>query len=139
MKKLAILLSALSYQLSTAVVFADPMDTKIPDKTLPGIDPTNSSIGSLIANALQIVFIAAALAVLVYLVIGAFRWITSGGDKDAIGKARGTIVNALIGLAILALAFFITVLFGQIFGVDIIHLPKVPTLGGPSTPFTTSQ
>jgi hypothetical protein len=54
--------------------------------------------------------------------------IASGGDKDAIGKARGTIVNALIGLAILALAFFITVLFGQILNINILDFQELPTL-----------
>src|SRR3989338_3840435 len=135
MKKVTALFASAGYLLTAVTVFADVRDTKIPDNVIPGVDPATSSIGSLIANALQIVFIAAALAVLIYLVIGAFKWITSGGDKDAIGKARGTIVNALIGLAILALAFFITVLFGQILGVNIINLPKVPTLGGQSTSF----
>jgi hypothetical protein len=93
-----------------------------------GVDPTTRSIGDVISNALLIVFIAAGLAVLIYLIIGAFKWITSGGDKDAIGKARGTIVNALIGLAILALAFFITVLFGQILNINILNFGILPSL-----------
>lgn len=129
MKKFAAIFTSAGYLLTTAVTFAQPRDAKIPDGTLPGVDPTTTTTGELISNALQIIFIAAALAVLIFLVIGAFRWITSGGDKEAIGKARGHIVNALIGLAILALAFFITVLFGQIVGIDIINLPVIPRLG----------
>lgn len=93
-----------------------------------GVDPAKRSVGDVVSNALLIVFIAAGLAVLVFLIIGAFRWITSGGDKEAIGKARGTIVNALIGLAILALAFFITVLFGQILNINILDFGELPTL-----------
>lgn len=137
----ALLIAATGYLLSTVSIFAQSKarDTKIPEGTLPGVDPSKRSIGDLIANSLQIVFIAAALAVLIYLVIGAFRWITSGGDKEAIGKARGHIVNALIGLAILALAFFITVLAGQIVGINILSLPQVPTLGQDPTSFGTGQ
>lgn len=130
MKKITALLTSAGYLLSSAVAFAqNPRDTTIPPRTLPGVDPATTTTGRLIASALQIVFIAASLAVLIYLVWGAFKWITSGGDKDAIGKARGTIVNALIGLAILALAFFITVLFGQIVGINILNLPEIPRLG----------
>lgn len=134
MKKISALLStSAALLLSAAPAFAQPRETQIPPGTLPGVDPTTTTTGELIASALQIVFIAAALAVLIYLVWGAFKWITSGGDKDAIGKARGTIVNALIGLAILALAFFITVLFGQIVGINILNLPVIPRLGEVST------
>lgn len=130
MKRIAAALTTAStLLLSASTAFAQPRETRVPPGTLPGVDPTNTSTGELIASALQIVFIAAALAVLIYLVIGAFKWITSGGDKDAIGKARGSIVNALIGLFILALAFFITVLFGQIVGIDILNLPTIPRLG----------
>lgn len=126
----AIITTSSAYLLTAASVFAQSQvrDTRLTG-TIPGVDPTRTSIGGLITSALQIVFIAAALAVLIYLVIGAFKWITSGGDKDAIGKARGSIVNALIGLFLLALAFFITVLVGQIVGVDITNLPRIPRLG----------
>lgn len=132
MKKVTALLATSASFLSAASIAlaqGDPRVTTIPPNTLPGVDPTRTNIGTLIASALQIVFIAAALAVLAYLVVGAFKWITSGGDKDAIGKARGTIVNALIGLFILALAFFITVLVGMIVGIDITNLPIIPRLG----------
>lgn len=134
MKRAAAFIStSAGFLLSSVTAFAQPRETRIPPGTLPGVDPTTTTIGELIASALQIIFIAAALAVLIYLVIGAFKWITSGGDKDAIGKARGSIVNALIGLFLLALAFFITVLVGQIVGVDILNLPTIPRLGETST------
>lgn len=138
MKKISAIIASTGYLLATTAAFAQNSvrDTTITG-SLPGVDPRRASIGSLITSALQIVFIAAALAVLIYLVWGAFKWITSGGDKDAIGKARGSIVNALIGLFILALAFFITVLVGQIVGIDILNLPRIPRLGETAT-FSTS-
>lgn len=130
MKKAAALITASAgYLLSIAPAFAQ---SQIRNSRVTfngaGVDPTTRSVGDVISNALLIVFIAAGLAVLIYLIIGAFKWITSGGDKDAIGKARGTIVNALIGLAILALAFFVTVLFGQILNIDILNFGAIPTL-----------
>src|SRR4051812_15267128 len=73
-----------------------------------GIDPKTAP-STILTSALTIVYIVAALLVLFFLILGAFRWITSGGDKDSIGKARGSIVNALIGLAILALAVVIVI------------------------------
>lgn len=135
MKKAAALITASAgYLLSIAPVFAQS-NPNIRNSRVTfngaGVDPSTRSVGDVISNALLIVFIAAGLAVLIYLIIGAFKWITSGGDKDAIGKARGTIVNALIGLAILALAFFVTVLFGQILNIDILNFGAIPTLNDP--------
>lgn len=120
-------ISSIYYLVSPVSAFAATRDTKITFGGA-GVDPNTRSVGDVISNALLIVFIAAGLAVLVFLIIGAFRWITSGGDKDAIAKARGTIVNALVGLAILALAFFITVLFGQILNINILDFQELPTL-----------
>jgi hypothetical protein len=38
------------------------------------------------------------------LIIGGFRYITSGGNSEGIGKAKNTIIYAIIGLIIVALA-----------------------------------
>jgi hypothetical protein len=40
----------------------------------------------------------------VMLIVGGFRYITSGGNSEAVGKAKNTIIYALIGLVIVALA-----------------------------------
>lgn len=77
----------------------------------------NASIGNIISNFILIMYVAG-LAVLVFLLWGAFDWITSGGDKEKISSARRKIVNALIGLALLALSAFIVTLFGQIVGFN---------------------
>lgn len=94
----------------------------------PGTDPR-----IIITNAITIVFVVAVLAVLVYLIWGAFEWITSGGEKDAIGKAQKKITNALIGLAILALAFVIARVVGAVLGIDFSNL-SLPRLDSGSVP-----
>ena len=95
-----------------------------------GVNPS-TPVGTVLTNALTIIFVIAALAVLFMLIIGAFQWITSGGDKEKVGAARGRITNALIGLAILALAFLITVVVGQIVNINILDLKSIPTLDQP--------
>lgn len=139
-KSQALLISSAGYLLTLGSVYAQG-PTRNTNITFGGVgvDPSKRSLGDVISNALLIVFIAAGLAVLIFLIIGAFRWITSGGDKDAIGKARGTIVNALVGLAILALAFFITVLFGQILNINILDFGELPTLNSPPKVLNNTQ
>lgn len=89
------------------------------------------TLGSFITNTLTISFAVAILVVLVMLIWGAFEWITSGGDKETVGKARGRIVNALIGLAVLAIAFALARVAAQFLGFDIgnIEIPKPPSTG----------
>lgn len=85
-----------------------------------------SDIGFFITNILTVAFAIAIFVVLIMLVWGAFEWITSGGDKEAVGKARGRIINALIGLAVLAVAYALSRLAGQFLGFDITKGIDIP-------------
>lgn len=91
-----------------------------------------STLGSFITNIISLAFIVALILVLIMIIWGAIEWITSGGDKENVGKARGKIINALVGLAVLAVAFALFRFagqflgFGEFAGTGTITLP-VPT------------
>lgn len=51
-------------------------------------------------------YIAAIIAV-IFIIIGGFMYMTSAGDTGKAGKGRTTLVNALIGLAIIVLSYMI--------------------------------
>ena len=51
-------------------------------------------------------YIAAIIAV-IFIIIGGYMYITSAGDPGKAGKGRSTLVNALIGLAIIVLSYMI--------------------------------
>lgn len=107
--------------------FAQQVDVQIKRAPNVGIDPA-TGIGTILSNILILIFTVAALAVLFMLIWGAFQWITSGGEKESVGKARGRIIAALIGLAVLAVAFLITRVAGQIVGIDPLNLRSIPRL-----------
>lgn len=86
-----------------------------------------SDLGIFVTNILTLAFGIAILVVLVMLIWGAFEWITSGGDKEAVGKARNRIINALIGLAVLAVAYALTRVAAQFLGFDITKNIPIPT------------
>ncbi|MBI4066794.1 hypothetical protein HY407_00270, partial [Candidatus Gottesmanbacteria bacterium] len=88
MKKLAILGSAIFSFLTPVQVLAADIIITPPSKGF-------TTLGNAINNVLTVAFAVAVLVVLVMLILGAFEWITSGGDKEAVGKARGRIINAL--------------------------------------------
>lgn len=134
MKKTAAALTTLGSLFIATAVLADP---GIPFQIAPpagfGIDPRITSLQQIIANVLRLVFIIATVAVLIYLIWGAFQWITSGGDKEAVGNARKRITAALVGLAILALAFLIVFVVGQIVNINILNIREIPALTDPIT------
>lgn len=127
MKKIAAFISSSVLYLSTlAKAYAatpNPATDIVVDKPTKGF----ATLGNAVSNILTISFAIAILVVLIMLIWGAFEWITSGGDKDTVAKARGRIVNALIGLAVLAVAFALAKVAGQFLGFDITGGITVPT------------
>ncbi len=75
-----------------------------------------NDLGGVISSLLSIVMALAALAVFLYLIWGAFEWITSGGDKGKTESARNKITAAIIGLIVLAASYAILMLMLQILG-----------------------
>lgn len=130
MKKIAALSLGLLGFLSNplGVVLAQtPVDIHV---SPPNIG-VNQAPATVLTNALKIIFILGATVVLFMFVAGAFQWITSGGEKEAVGKARGRIIAALVGLAILALSIVIMKIIGGIVGIDVFAPGSLPSLNSP--------
>ncbi len=82
-----------------------------PVSTVP--TEASSAIGSLISLGLKIFIFIAAVALLIYLLLGAFEWIISGGEKEKLSKAQGKITNALIGIIVIILVLSVFCLVTQ--------------------------
>jgi hypothetical protein len=106
------------------------MDMEIKINPTMGIAP-DTNPGTIISNAITIAYIVAVLLVLFYIIFAAFKWITSGGDKESVAGARKMITAALVGLVILALAFVIMRVVGSILHINIIgNIINIPALDG---------
>lgn len=123
MKKLAAIASGISYFLLPIRALAQSPSPEIIIKR-PNVG--YATLGEFVNNVLTLVFGLGLLVVLVMLIWGAFEWITSGGDKEAVGKARNRIINALIGMAVLAIAFALARVAGQFTGINIQNI-VIPT------------
>ena len=62
-------------------------------------------------------FIIAGLIALIYLLLGALSWITSGGNKESVDKAREKIQAALIGMILVFVVLAIIVVIEKLFFV----------------------
>ncbi len=132
MKKLQIALSALPFLALAQGVLAqgDPAVLNASIKSPPGgtIITPDTSIGSIVSFAVAFVIVVAFLAALLYIVIGAFQWITSGGDKQRVADARNHIIAAIIGLIVIALSFVIVNVVISALGLGSLSHLKIPVL-----------
>lgn len=76
-----------------------------------------TEIGPLIKSGVSLAIIAAAILTFAYLIWGGIEWILSGGDKAKYEEARNRITAALIGLAIVALAWLLIKVVAYFFGL----------------------
>ncbi len=75
-------------------------------------DP-REALGRVIGIGINLFILVVIFFLLIYMLWGAFDWITSSGEKEKIAKAQNKIVNALLGMFI---AFGVLSLFGIITG-----------------------
>ena len=78
------------------------------------------SIAELVTRILPYVYGIAGVALFAMLIYGGFMWLTSAGDPEKVSKGVGTIVNAVIGIAIVAFAYVATLVVGNILGFELI-------------------
>lgn len=135
MKKLAALTSGITYLISAASALAQRTPTDQIQIQSPGVG--YQSISDFLNAAIRLAFIIALVLVLVMLVWGAIEWIFSGGSKEQLDNARKRIINALVGLAILAVAFAIVALAGTFVGIDLLGNLIIPRPSNPTPQLPT--
>ncbi|PJA90720.1 MAG: hypothetical protein CO136_00920, partial [Candidatus Levybacteria bacterium CG_4_9_14_3_um_filter_36_7] len=90
--------------------------------------PPEKRIGAIVTFFVSFLVVIAVLAALLYIILGAFQWITSGGDKTKVESARNHIIAAVIGLIIIALTFVIINVLMQVLGIGSLTNFPIPTL-----------
>ncbi len=73
------------------------------DKT-QGCDTKGTGVDNIVAAAVTILSFVAGIAAIVMVLIAGFKYITSNGDAGKVGSAKTTLVYALVGVVIAALA-----------------------------------
>lgn len=65
---------------------------------------STTSFNSLLARIINVFSIIVGVIAVIMIIVGGLRYITSGGDSSKVGTAKSTILYAIIGLVIVALA-----------------------------------
>jgi Type IV secretion system pilin len=63
-----------------------------------------NNIGNIANNIVNIFSIIVGAVAVIMIIYGGFRYITSGGDSNRVGSAKNTLIYAIVGLIIVALA-----------------------------------
>ena len=63
-----------------------------------------STVEGAVKGAINILSILVGVAAVIMIIVGGFRYVTSGGDANATKGARDTILYALVGLVVVAIA-----------------------------------
>lgn len=81
--------------------------------------PTIQCLEPLVANILNVAIRLLGIALFIMLFVGAFKYITSGGDPKKIQSAKGTLTYAIGGLLLALLGWFALLIIEQITGVKV--------------------
>lgn len=96
---------------TTGKMKTDPTQACISAAGLPFRIPTFSEI---LTFAIRAIFVFGGLAALLFLLLGAFSWITSGGEKDKVAEAQKKIQAAVLGVIMIAVVLAIVVTLEQV-------------------------
>jgi len=99
---------------------ADPGATFFGDSSGSDNAGVVNNVSIFVSRVIGSLTVLAGLFFIVYFVIGAFRWVASGGDSGAIQKARDQMLQSAIGLVIVVAAYSVISLLGSVIGLDIL-------------------
>lgn len=124
-KKVIGFIFALVATLSFATFFAGPAMAQLPGASsgelcnkLDGINCNDVTLNELIIKVINwILAIVLAIDVL-FIIIGGFLYITAAGNEDRAKKGRTTVINAVIGLVIIIMAYVIAQVVSSFFAEE---------------------
>jgi hypothetical protein len=84
------------------------------DQSPTGLNFHPPTLAQILTFAIRLIFIIGGLAALVMLLLGAFSWITSGGEKDKVQAAQQKIQAAVLGVIMIAVVLAVVVTLEQV-------------------------
>ncbi len=81
--------------------------------TAGGADVSRVDIATIVINVIQTILGLVSVGFFILFIYGGFKWMIAKGNKEQIIAAKKTIINAVIGLAIVITAYSITYFISQ--------------------------
>ena len=114
-QKLITLVTALSLLVTPLVAVPAVAYAECPDsntskgQVLKGIgetggDCSDTGVSNLTSSIVNILSIVVGIVAVIMVVVSGLKYVASGGDSNSVGSAKNTLIYALVGLAIAAIA-----------------------------------
>jgi hypothetical protein len=91
-------------QHAAAQTGADEVCAGVATASGTGCNGSNTTLNNVVANGVNILSVVIGIVAVVMIMVAGFKYITAGGDSGQIGSAKNTLIYAIIGLVIVALA-----------------------------------
>ena len=88
------------------------------------------------STGLAVLTVSGGIWFIIQIGAGAFQWLSSAGEKDALSKAQKRISNAIFGLFVIIFSYALIGIVGKIFGFDVLS-PAAPFWTGSTSPANT--
>jgi hypothetical protein len=103
-----------------------PQDwTSVAGCTVDGA-PTLKCLEAVFGNIVSVVISLAGIALFVMLSVGAFRYLTSGGEPKATEAAQKTMTSAFLGIILIIASYLILSLVSEFTGISLLKF-EIPT------------
>lgn len=86
-----------------------------------GLKGSTDAVEKLISNVLVVLTVVAGLAFTLYFLLGGLNWITAGGDKGKIDKAKEMMTGGATGIIVVAVSYAIVWIVGKALGLSILE------------------
>lgn len=97
-----------------------------------GNEPGASTIGPLLSTIFTAMTVVGVIFSVFNLIMGAYLWISAGGDKAQLQKAQQKILNAIVAMMILFSIWALVYLIGSLFGLNLVEI-RLPTFSSVMT------
>jgi hypothetical protein len=98
------LLSPVALQHVSAQTSHDEVCAGIATASGAGCNGSNTSLNNIVKVGVNIFSTIIGIVAVIMIMVGGFKYITAGGDSGQIGSAKTTIIYAVVGLVIVAMA-----------------------------------
>lgn len=88
--------------------------------SVPGGANIQTDLGVIIGSFVGLAILLAGIATLAYMVLGAVKWVSAGGDKGKIEKAQSMITQSVVGLGLTASIYALFGIVQYFFGINIL-------------------
>jgi len=79
----------------------------------PKNNSAQEALGAVITNIVQFLLLIVGIIAFVMFVVAGFQYLTAGGNEETVEKARTTMINTIIGIVVIAIAYIIVRFIGD--------------------------